>query len=167
MSTSLTGAEPLDQLVRMFPGLDDVMKVYRRDKFVPVALGLRTTPTNAAGVYRTDVKVRGIYVVDRSQLHRIRSDRLIKQDYLVVFTDGRAPTYYSGRWTNMPRAAQLYFHPIADFCSSGLGVLGQYGCPDKLNHHYAEGDANLPQEPAFQQAFADALAEGRALEGLV
>jgi hypothetical protein len=112
------------------------------------------------------VKVRGIYVVDRSQLRRVRSDRLIKQDYLVVYTDGREPTYYSGRWKNMLPAAKLYFQPIEAFCSSGLGVLGQYGCPDRLNHHYAEGDADLPQEPEFQRAFADALARARALEGL-
>lgn len=163
---ALTGAEPLDELVMRFPGLADVMKVYRRDHFVPVRLGLRTTPKNAQGAYRADLKVRGIYVVDRSQLRRTRSDRVIKQDYLVVFNDGRAPSYYSGRWANMPPDSGLYFKRIGDFCSSDIGVLGQYGCPSALGHHYSEDDPDLPHEPEFQSAFAEALAEARRLEGL-
>jgi hypothetical protein len=164
-SSALSGAEPLDEIVQRFAGLVDVMNVYRRDRFVPVRLGLRTTPKDAQGVYRSDLKVRGIYVVDRRELHIGASTRVIKQDFLVVFTDGRVPTYYSGRFANVPPTGHLYLREIQQFCRD-VGVLGQYGCPDRLNHHYAAADPDLPQEPEFRSAFAEAIAEGRLLEGL-
>lgn len=162
------GYEPLEELVARFPGLREVMKFYERNFFVPVGRGTITMLKGDDGEYREDCRIRGLYVVDRKQLHRVGSDRRIKQDFLVAWLDNpkREPDYYSGLWRDLPKGATLYLRDIATFCSQ-FGVFGQYGCNDNLNHHYTgPDDPRLPQEPEWQAAFAAAWAEALELEGL-
>lgn len=107
--------------------------------------------------------MNGLYVVDVEAVKRGNSVT-IKQDYLVQWRDGREPevTYFSGipkaRLSTRPDISQ----PIADFCGE-LRNDGQYGCPDHLDHHYAdELDVRLPQKAPWPKEFAAAMSLARA-----
>lgn len=163
------GYETLSQLLIAFPEMHSVMKAYSPG-FVQVPLTTITTPRDSSGRrYRTDCKVRGIFVVVEREAHVRRSRCVIKQDYLVQWLDGRRPglTYYTGtnaRLTKISRSLkQIEIRHISKFCAE-FGTNGQYGCGKLPGHWYERADSGLPHERYWRLAFQFALAWARERE---
>jgi hypothetical protein len=159
-------AKPLDQLIREWPDLRDIMKALQPD-YVFVARYLRTIPRSSDNSrYRTDAYVNGLYVVDVNALRTSRHPQ-IDQDYLIQWRDGRTPevSYFSGVPRRFRQIRPEIWLDIKEFCPE-FGHNGQYRCPD-LDHSYSdETDPNLPQEPPWPEEFARAMSRARSLAGI-
>lgn len=148
-------------------------KAYSPD-YVLVPLTTITIPRDQTRTYRTDCRVRGIFVVTQAETFVRGSQCVIKQDYLVQWLDGRARSlsYYSGVPARLRRAAKglkrIELRHIKDFCND-FGVDGDYGCSIRTrrrlpSHHYTRRDSDLPGEREWQLAFQFALAWARKKE---
>ncbi len=168
-----SGFETLSELLLQFPELYSVAKAYSPD-YVLVPLTTITIPRDANRKYRSDCRVRGIFVVTQAESFVRSSKCVIKQDYLVQWLDGRkkALAYYSGLPARMKRAAKglksVELRHIRRFCKD-FGVDGDYGCQRigsrvLPSHHYSRKHHDLPGEREWQLAFQFALAWARKKE---
>lgn len=160
-------AKKLDELIREWPDLANVMKALQ-PHYVFVARYLRTIPKTRDGrAYRTDAYVNGLYVVDVRAVKLGRPPQ-IDQDYLVQWRDDRTPevSYFSGIPKRLRRARPEIWRDITEFCPE-FGHGGQYRCPD-LDHSYTdEYDPHLPQESPWPAEFAKGVAEAKRRAALL
>ncbi len=168
-------AGPLHELIARYPELREVMKFFNVERFVPVMVNTCTIPQKRDGTYMTDCLVYGIFVVDREEVARLGSTRIIRQDYFVAWLDGdkvREVRYYSGprekAWRSTPPA---FWTHIEKFCDEFAGPGNCYGCKVRdgkvlPTHWYSENDADLPMDPqpVWRLAFDLALAWARHME---
>lgn len=131
-------------------------------------------PQRPDGSFRDDCVVFGLFYVDRLEATNLRSIKVIRQDYFVVWTDGSGRMlYYSGGPATWKRQGPIHWRDIRYFCSTDgfRGPGSCYGCeprpqpsgPMLPKHWYSENDPELALTPSsvWRPAFELALAVAR------
>lgn len=166
----------LYDLVDRYPALREVIRHYNSQQFVAVVMNTCSLPQRSDGSIRDDCVVFGLFYVDRKEVGKTASDKVIRQDYFVVWTDGsRKMTYYSGApaaWKKSGRVP-IHWRDVDQFCTTDgfAGPGACYGCQPRPNatspvrpkHWYSERDADLPRDPdpVWRLAFELAVAVAR------
>lgn len=153
-----------------------MIRHYANANYVPVMMNTCTSPQDENGALLLDRVVFGLFYVDRAEIGKPVSTKVIRQDYFVVWLNGSEEMrYYSGGPASWKAQGKLYWHDIDEFCvSDGFrGPGGCYGCeprpkagdPERPKHYYAPSDPGLKMNPpeSWRLAFELALAVAREM----